>query len=144
MLVTDKTQVSIIMTRRQEWADALLHGGYSQGRTYLKSLIGLVPGSEQYCCLGVACEVFGREAYIHPGRIETVDSYRRPVSFFTKTEEATTFLPMSLRKFLGLSHNSEVLLAKLNDSEVPFSVIAGTLPYLPIETGDDPQAWQIN
>ena len=135
MLITDVRTRKIILERREEWADALRHNGYEQGRTYLKAVSGT---RTTWCCLGVVCDIMGKQAGVREikgiSRVSENSVVRLPIAFAGKSGTSETFLPIEMRKYLGLSHHSEALLAKMNDDNIPFSTIAGCLHHLPVET----------
>lgn len=140
MLVTDEKLIYQIQMRRIKWAEALRNGGYIQGHTYLKAYVGRDVKQPEYCCLGIACEIFARDSGIKMRTVEPVITHagRHPVEYDAGDSYFhSTFLPPMMRDWLGLSHKSEALLAKMNDSSVPFSVIANILEFLPVETGDE-------
>ena len=103
-------------TFEAEWVAALRSGEYQQGRYDLHP-------NTTWCCLGVACDIairhgIGRwigECYVAPNG-----------------ERTSSSLPALLRAYLnrdggGAPPNSHDTLAGLNDSGVPFAVIAGVI-----------------
>lgn len=89
--------------RREAWAQALESGDYVQGTA------GMLKQRQEddtwgYCCLGVACEVFGAEV----GLIEEVVRPYAPnpyILFKVDPQSSGTWasMPEPLRKYLGLS-----------------------------------------
>ena len=65
------------------WIAALRSGNYKQGQQYLKT-------EDDYCCLGVACDLFSEEDWESDETIEGQD----------------TFLPNSVLNYLGLDQKS--------------------------------------
>ena len=102
---------------RTAWLEALRSGKYKQGRDKLCNL------QNQYCCLGVLCEVAGIPK-VKEDDLLTFDG-------------CTAALPPSLVEKVGLydhfgqSKDSMSCLSHLNDNGTPFSEIANLL-----ETGD--------
>lgn len=47
-----------VIANRRTWATALRSGEYEQGRGYLRN-------NGEYCCLGVACDLFDRDSLSH-------------------------------------------------------------------------------
>ncbi len=137
MLITNTRLIDLINNRRSDWAKALTSELYEQGKTYLKQVREDSP--PKYCCLGVACEVFGKETGVeeHPYHRFWTGAYA-PVSFAESGASLgkETYLPDSMRKYLGLSKKSEYILSELNDSGVSFTVIAKILRLLPTEVDD--------
>lgn len=130
-----------IQKRRQVWADALLDGHYKQGRSYIKR-------GDEYCCLGVACDVYKD---LVPGGEWVSDNQDFGVYAFRAKDESNgevyteeNFLPHPVAEFFGLTSkgdltefvhlknehgqiNSEKSLAGLNDGGATFEEIAGLL-----------------
>lgn len=131
-LITNTKLTKIILDRRREWASHLKSGAYKQGRTWL---VARSPRTDlEYCCLGVACTVFSADAGITAIPADYSPEHCTVGAFLGRDRsEHQTFMPSEMRTFLGLSHNSERLLAKLNDDNVPFATIAAVLPFLPVE-----------
>lgn len=84
-----------------------------------------------YCCLGVACELFRRETGV--GKWVTPPNETTWTFVVEPDDEANTFLPEAVRKWLGFSTqdgnfiepgDGNNTLAALNDSGVPFDEIA--------------------
>lgn len=48
----------MLNSNAQKWVNALRSGKYEQGKSYLRAKNG---NKEQFCCLGVACEIFREE-----------------------------------------------------------------------------------
>jgi hypothetical protein len=134
--VTDKELKNKIYDRRMAWKKQLRSGRFEQGKLYLKQRASLAKDNLKYCCLGVACEIFGNDLSI----VSSPASPRWDHSFefvsYPDSEVTITFLPTSLRNYLGLSEASERILAKLNDSGVDFSIIAEIITLLPYEVSD--------
>jgi len=104
---------------RVAWLEALRSGEYKQGTGVLCNL------QNQYCCLGVLCEVAGvpKEEDKEEGAF-TFDGERAALSQHL-TEK------VGLYDYLGISKDGNKCLSALNDHGVPFSEIADAL-----ETGD--------
>ena len=97
-------------TDKRKWVAALRSGEFKQGRSWLRSQ---VDGEDRFCCLGVACEVFGMR-------------YRS--GCYGASDVA---LPRKLQRRLGLSYDPQVMvdgsrigLATLNDTGWSFAKIA--------------------
>ena len=84
---------------KRKWVKALLSGKYQQG------LNGYLHRGGEYCCLGVARSVC------------LGDDHDGPEGWLSD-EEASE---------LGISQNVQGKLADLNDSGVPFDIIAGLI-----------------
>lgn len=76
--------------RLNKWVKALESGKYKKGRYQLKS----GNKSPEYCCLGVACEIF-------PNKV--------------KGNQGGNFLTLKSLKFLGISDKDQNRLANIND-----------------------------
>jgi hypothetical protein len=79
-----------------KWIAALRSGKYKQGRRALR------PSKNTYCCLGVACDLYGKENGV---------SWDENGRFMGKSGS----LPSSVKKWLGISADQEDKLACLND-----------------------------
>lgn len=86
---------------KAKWVRALRSGRYAQGFGVLKE-----DGNGGYCCLGVLANVAKIDCDLTLG--------------FLYGEDAA---------FVGLAHQHQKALAKLNDDEVPFDVIAGLIDH---------------
>ena len=106
----------------KKWVSALRSGEYKQGKEVLRNI------SDQYCCLGVACDLYSKEheLEIFAGR-----------QFYYYGKEHFAYLPLVVRDWLGLTteygaydeyigHEDDVgnSLTALNDKGVPFKRIA--------------------
>lgn len=90
------------------WLAALRSGQFQQGRGQL-----FEPGSQTYCCLGVACEVY---------RMATDQGHWNPVGSFQAPDGLTHsgVLPLQVRDWFGLAESDPVVagshMTELNDS----------------------------
>lgn len=121
----DSLYIQEIKHRRAEWAAALTSGDYLQGRNALGRTTG------EFCCLGVACEVFAKELDII--RISPPSAIGHYAYRIGEDGYGTLSLPEPLRLYLGLTSSAQTMLMHLNDSGTSFEVIAGILQYLEIE-----------
>lgn len=101
---------------RAEWIEALESGLYPQARYALHMRAG-------YCCLGVACDLFGGDAKLK------VDGDAEGTHWYNGQFEV---LPMEMVRYLGLVTNNAFMsagncLASLNDKGSSFAAIAGLL-----------------
>lgn len=100
---------------KKQWVAALINGNYEQNLTgdlYRSS-------NNTYCCLGVAGIVCG---------INNTDMNHRAylnstLMAYTNNDKILDKVPELLKGDSGIPHE----LAKLNDDEVPFEVIAGVI-----------------
>jgi hypothetical protein len=125
-----------IISRRWHWSGELNSGRYAQGKMSLHSIYD---GKAKFCCLGVACNmtevkkatgIFQKKDYLD-AVYRYADSYDG-----LQLPTARAYMPKSVRRYFGISQDSQKILAKLNDSDVSFEVIAGILTLLPIEVED--------
>jgi hypothetical protein len=100
---------------RARWADKLRNGGLEQGQGVLRNM------REEYCCLGVLCEIAVEDNIIPPPSFSTSDGYYK----YGAGQEGA-LLPTEVKDWAGLeSHNprvttgwfSCVTLASLNDND---------------------------
>lgn len=106
----------------EKWLEALRSGKFRQGTRMLRSR-----EADEYCCLGVACEISGLGKWENYHNL--ADTY-----VVSANDSATGVLPDAVRRWLGLKAedgrftDSETgyprWLVSLNDSGVPFSDIA--------------------
>jgi hypothetical protein len=104
----------------KKWVKALRSGEFEQGQKHLR--IG-----DNYCCLGVACELYRRE----------VDGEWHPeqewLAFITEGDSSSQVLPEPVREWLGLTHGDGFFddenesLANANDNGSTFDEIADTI-----------------
>jgi hypothetical protein len=113
---------------KQRWVEALRSGDYKQGRGYLLQ-------SGEYCCLGVLCDLAGKDGV---GRfVPSVYPVSSDVLNFVPADGAVgsaTTLPVAVQRWAGLRGNVPdvtdfdghlVGLTDLNDGqEAPFDKIA--------------------
>lgn len=94
---------------RDDWCAALRSGKYKQGEGLLRS------ANDEYCCLGVLCDVDGAE-----WDLSGLGFYRAD-----PTHGATALLTQHFRSRAHLSRDTEAALTNLNDEEgKTFSEIA--------------------
>lgn len=99
------------------WIAALLSGGYEQGRFALRTT---EHGTDQYCCLGVLCDV---AAISGEGRWR--EAPRGACEFFAGAQRRSGVLPDAIRSWAGISVARQGDLTRLNDREAAsFETIA--------------------
>jgi hypothetical protein len=89
---------------KQKWTTALRSGDYKQGRACLRSI------DNEYCCLGVLCDVIGLEWHMSDN-----DSILYSISFGGHNYSA--FLPEALKNLLNLTTEDHEYLVSLNDTK---------------------------
>lgn len=93
---------------KTKWVKALRSGDYRQGKSVLKRSTKSL--GEQYCCLGVLCEVAGLTAH----KVNTEWYYA----------ESRVQLPYELRTELGINSSEQNHLIGMNDEGNNFNTIA--------------------
>ena len=99
---------------KQKWVDALRSGDYQQTKGRLRK-------EDEFCCLGVLCDLYGKENNVEWQHNE-VDDY-----FYEKN---STVLPLSVMEWADVDGQSADIcnvtetLAGLNDSGSTFNEIA--------------------
>ena len=83
---------------KQQWIEALRGGEYKQGRGVLRSK------EDEYCCLGVLCDLMGVRWQDRGGSCLMADGY-------------TMSLPNYARMKSGVNDKDEGVLQRLNDRE---------------------------
>ena len=101
---------------KDKWIAALQSGTYQQGSGRLRTR------DDEYCCLGVLCDVVSPTE----GTWETREEGGVWV-FSTPRDSSSAYLPDSLATKLELSGFAQERLAMLNDSLVPFATVAALL-----------------
>ncbi len=103
----------------QAWVAALRSGEYKQTKGNLKN-------NNKFCCLGVMCDLQGREWHVDEWmdgmRIKTyhVNGKSRDGS----TERFNEFPPPAAMETVGLTRDQAGILADMNDSGATFKQIA--------------------
>lgn len=84
----------------EKWANALPN--FKQGNRYLH------PTEDEYCCLGVACELYRQET--GKGEWELKDTYDESphYCFVLDDETAITHLPLAVANYIGLRSSGAV------------------------------------
>jgi hypothetical protein len=108
---------------KSEWVKRLRSGAYKQGTAFLRS------AADQYCCLGVACEINverGKGAWElnPPGQPTPPDAGGVIYLYNDGTEQRAGTLPASMRRQINLDPYPEGLLTGLNDAGATFEQIA--------------------
>lgn len=96
---------------KQQWIDALRSGKYQQGEGSLRTK------DDEYCCLGVLCDIFDSERWT---KRPTESSY----TYLYFDEYSFGTLKWQLRQLLGLDEHTQGKLITQNDAGTPFSEIA--------------------
>lgn len=112
---------------KEQWVTALRSGEYRQGKRYLHQ-------SNEYCCLGVLCDLAVKAGVLTPERRTTA-----PIISY---EEETSTLPESVSRWAGLTvpggravvdnpsvdfAGGRISLAELNDEGHSFREIADVI-----------------
>ncbi len=90
----------------REWVVALLSGEFEQGRGRLK-LIGIDGQPDEYCCLGVACEIFAERLNL---KKEIKHYFNITYAFYNDHAWA---LPMAVSHYLGVNEYMPVIAGRL-------------------------------
>jgi hypothetical protein len=98
----------------RKWVRALLSGKYQQGR-------GTLRRSENYCCLGVLCDIYRKDVGGSWERRGVEDTF---AFVATPDESTTTSLPPKVMDWADLDIFVEEDLIRLNDHPRRFSTIA--------------------
>lgn len=122
-LLTRFATTTHILFRRLRWAAALVSGRYKQGQNVLHHVT-----TDAYCCLGVACEVYGK---CSKRKTETHLVVLGSVMLYDAEGETP---PCDVRQYFGLDFLDVQNLAEANDAGVPFRTLAWRILRLPIVT----------
>lgn len=126
----------------QKWADALRYGEYEQGQEVLLKMTGVNADRPQYCCLGVACDLYAKA---HPDKGKWVQNRKLfLMEFVTNSGTSAGGLSLEVSDWLGLARlekdfpnhygqfSENQTLATLNDEEhFTFEQIADVIESLP-------------
>jgi len=98
----------------KKWIDALRSGDYMQGSGWLHNV-----KENEYCCLGVACELAIRDG---------VDVRVEVCGDFCSYDGSTTALPMSVISWLGVNGSNPLSAIEMNDERgMSFDEIANVI-----------------
>lgn len=110
---------------KQKWIDALRSGRYIQGKKFLKRSVNDAP---KYCCLGVLCEIEGKEWNLIADFTNNVMRYdvQSPEDkvLVYAAESSVGMLPEHTRILVGLPSSIEHELIRMNDQGTDFNEIA--------------------
>lgn len=105
---------------KDRWVVALRNGGYGQGRDALRSLGGV----EGFCCLGVLCDLVEPEGW-EQVMADGGYAYGHPLQ--NKVMYKDELLSKQACLELGLSYETQLALAGLNDDGATFAQIADVI-----------------
>lgn len=123
---------------QQLWVDTLRSDRFKQGKHFLHNA-----DTDEYCCLGVACELYDEvvgglnKRVLTAKREDDMGGPMRVTAYGTDLGGGTIYsLPVVVRDWLGLHGDSAAYglndsLAKLNDEGKSFDVIAKTIEERP-------------
>lgn len=108
------------------WTDALRSGEFKQGKSKLRDI------EDNYCCLGVLCELAVRAGVIEPAKPITANGVRVRYTY----DNYGGFLPPVVQEWAHLSSDCGQYLGhhalySENDHGVPFEDIAKTIESKP-------------
>jgi hypothetical protein len=105
---------------KEKWVSALRSGEYQQTQNYLRKEDG-------FCCLGVLCDLYGKEHNVEWNLAVAEDGDRDYYEFQDKTGR----IPLSVVEWAGFrSPNPHICgrsLAELNDNGTTFNEIANLI-----------------
>lgn len=95
---------------KKKWVEALRSGRYKQG-------YGRLHGDNNYCCLGVLCDVIDNTKWYK-------GNYSSEFVYVYKNVSCLGHVPLSLRKEIGMSLDQHNKLCRMNDNGDSFETIA--------------------
>jgi hypothetical protein len=103
---------------KQKWIEALRSGEYDQGKHYLRNT------GNQYCCLGVLCDIYSKET-----EVEWDDTLAKDGRFCYQFLNASGYLPIEVQHWAEIEYHGGWVdpgrsLTYLNDSGESFETIA--------------------
>jgi hypothetical protein len=103
---------------KQKWVSALRSGEYQQGQLYLRTNSG-------FCCLGVLCDLYGKENNVEWNLVEDEDSN------YYRFQGNAASLPFSIVEWSGIEGTNPAIgfipLSVLNDRGSTFNEIADVI-----------------
>lgn len=111
-------------TNREAWADTLVSGGYKQVEG---TLCNTRLNKDQFCCLGVALDVFGWKGGFWKQTFEDGDMIDWVFAFSGLANPSLDSMPPKefMKKRFGMSWDDTDVLAYCNDHGAKFATIAG-------------------
>lgn len=113
---------------KTKWLDALRSGEYHQGAHYLRSRGG---AEDNFCCLGVLCELAVAEGVIESPLMDEEMIYQygpgAERSYLPKEVQAWAGLPDMHGALLSSGDEPWCSLTEMNDQEIPFEEIANVI-----------------
>ena len=107
---------------KEKWVKALRSGKYTQAKQALKI-------DNSFCCLGVLCDIYGKEKRIEWGK-EVENPYREEVLCFPFLNSDSN-LPEEVKNWAELESKNpnieEVSLGQMNDGGMSFLEIADSI-----------------
>lgn len=97
---------------KQAWLTALRSGDYQQGQGYLRQ-------GDQYCCLGVLCDLYGKAVGPEWDEYDSGGVYAMHC--------ADTTLPIQVQKWADLMSPNPIDLIALNDDGSTFEELANII-----------------
>lgn len=107
-----------VLANRAVWTAALRSGAFVQTTQVLRS------SENEYCCMGVACELFG-DAWINPKETGLFFTYRNIIGNISMP-------PEWISPAMGLSSYDRNHLMGMNDTGKTFSEIADAIDLCPV------------
>lgn len=129
---------------REEWVTALRSGEYKQGKHRLHKSNRFTESPDEYCCLGVLCELAVQHNIIPPAEL---DIQTRDYLYGTGEDVSPVALPQSVQEWAELENTSPFAvlpasydygeegresLVGMNDSGDSFNVIADMIENLTV------------
>lgn len=104
---------------KQKWVEALRSGKHTQGKQALR------PSANQYCCLGVLCDVLGLEWEYKSTGSYPMGFYIIDVDPVKGRQVSNGCLPDYTATRVGITRKvSEQILVEMNDGDKTFTEIA--------------------
>jgi len=102
---------------KRRWLQALRSGKYTQGKNVLHKI-----KSDEYCCLGVLCEIAVKDRIIPAPEVELVKN-RRCYSY----DDEARFPSETVLNWAGLDGYAAQRIAEVNDSSDSFEEVIPTI-----------------
>jgi hypothetical protein len=111
-----------IKLRMLKWIEALESGKYRQGKGALHSHDEY---GDQFCCLGVACDIFKDELDLRIEPHATINIINGLTCY--RYNQDAVYLPRAVGEYLQFHSEQQTVYASLNDQGKSFKELAGQL-----------------
>ena len=102
---------------KEKWVKALRSGEYKQGKYVLRSQ------ADEYCCLGVLCDLFVKEHNLEWIPTDAKDPSERVQQYYALLGNGG-ILPFAVREWADFLYDHQAPVIRRNDTDISFAEIA--------------------